>query len=115
MKCPNCGKQVRSKTKCAYCGHQFDGSESTHVHAKPEPQRDELKDIKTTDEVTTGVSAGQSRVDDFEETRVLGTVDNTDNLEETRVHRTVDSRLDNREEPQFATTDDAMRTRSSRV
>lgn len=115
MKCPNCGKQVRSKTRCAYCGHQFDGSESTHVHAKPEPQRDELKDIKTTDEVAAGVAAGQSRVDDFEKTRVLGTVDNVDNLEETRVHRTIDSRLDNREEPQFATTDEATRTRSSRV
>ncbi|HFI0463120.1 TPA: serine hydrolase [Streptococcus suis] len=32
MKCPNCGRTVRSKTRCAFCGHQFEGSESTHVH-----------------------------------------------------------------------------------
>lgn len=27
MNCPNCGRAVRSKTKCAFCGYRFDGSE----------------------------------------------------------------------------------------
>lgn len=27
MQCPNCGRKVRSKTRCAFCGHEFDGSE----------------------------------------------------------------------------------------
>lgn len=30
MKCPNCGKTVRSKTRCAFCGHQFDGADHRH-------------------------------------------------------------------------------------
>lgn len=30
MKCPNCGKMVRSKTRCAFCGYQFDGTEHNH-------------------------------------------------------------------------------------
>lgn len=32
MQCPNCGRTVRSKTQCAFCGHKFDGTESKHVH-----------------------------------------------------------------------------------
>lgn len=27
MKCPNCGRDVRSKTQCAYCGHSFKAGE----------------------------------------------------------------------------------------
>lgn len=29
MKCPNCGRDVRSKTQCAYCGHSFKAGEAS--------------------------------------------------------------------------------------
>lgn len=28
MNCPNCGRSIRSKTRCAFCGHEFDGNET---------------------------------------------------------------------------------------
>lgn len=32
MKCPNCGKRIRSKTQCAHCGTVFDGQNQPQAH-----------------------------------------------------------------------------------
>lgn len=34
MKCPNCGKTVRSKTQCAHCGHVFDKDDKKELKVK---------------------------------------------------------------------------------
>ena len=51
MQCPNCGRHVRSKTQCAYCGYQFNSSDKKEfnrepVSERPDVKRDEIKEDK---------------------------------------------------------------------
>lgn len=47
MKCPNCGRQVRSKTQCAFCGYHFD-EEDQIVEDVEELAEDDLEIIPRT-------------------------------------------------------------------
>lgn len=47
MNCPNCGRHVRSKTKCAFCGHRFDGREIQEVEKEEGVFSQEPKEAST--------------------------------------------------------------------
>ena len=44
MKCPNCGRKVRSKKQCAHCGHVF--GKDDLKHQVTEPENKPVKEIK---------------------------------------------------------------------
>lgn len=45
MKCPNCGRNIRSKNQCAHCGHVFDKDEQKQMIQEKETHQAEFQEI----------------------------------------------------------------------
>ena len=46
MKCPNCGREVRSKTSCAYCGQSFTEGDKSPSARPVETKRETQADVQ---------------------------------------------------------------------
>ena len=55
MQCPNCGRNVRSKNQCAYCGHVFNKQEVAEL-------KEETRNEDVVQETPRRSSGGFSRV-----------------------------------------------------
>ncbi|MGF3067066.1 serine hydrolase [Facklamia sp. P12950] len=64
MKCPNCGRNVRSKTQCAYCGYRFNQADkkeqSLLKKRKPNDEISVEKDIRGLNEVADNEKQSQA-------------------------------------------------------
>lgn len=71
MKCPNCGRNVRSKTQCAYCGYDFKAGDQAAAEQAPtvETTVDERRVETPVPEVTEFREVGEIGSDEVYETR----------------------------------------------
>ncbi|WPJ91130.1 hypothetical protein R0V13_01790 [Facklamia hominis] len=62
MQCPNCGRHVRSKTQCAYCGYQFNSSDKKEFNREPASERPDVKrdEIKEDKDIISRTKKDQS-------------------------------------------------------
>lgn len=79
MKCPNCGRNVRSKTQCAYCGYDFKAGDVAATEPKRSERTEQTPEVEVSDrerrveapipEVTEFRDAGDIGSSDVYETR----------------------------------------------
>lgn len=73
MKCPNCGRLIRSKTQCAFCGCKFDSKELEEFNKRPEEEETYVPPHRSvTDEY--GPSEDQEELDVYEEEEFIYTM-----------------------------------------
>lgn len=63
MKCPNCGRNVRSKTQCAYCGYDFKSGDTTAKETQETKRSERVEDTQVIPTVEPDYGERRERIE----------------------------------------------------
>ena len=63
MKCPNCGRNVRSKTQCAYCGYDFKSGDTTAKETQETKHSERVEDTQVIPTVEPDYGERRERIE----------------------------------------------------